>query len=75
VSGSPGDTERLPQGVEVISETRHERHTRLLARVEGPLLNPALTVESVGLEDLVLAYLESTQEHGERTTALPAGHR
>jgi ABC-2 type transport system ATP-binding protein len=75
VSGSPSDTDRLPQGVDVIAETRHERHTRLLAHVEGPLLNPALTVESVGLEDLVLAYLERTHDRAERTAPLPAGHR
>jgi ABC-2 type transport system ATP-binding protein len=65
VTGSPGDTARLPQGVRVVAESRHERHTRLLARIDGPLLNPALTVGAVDLEDLVLAYLDTGSGHQE----------
>ena len=41
-----------------MAEYRHERHTRLLVRTSQPLLNPALTMEPVDLEELVLAYLE-----------------
>jgi ABC-2 type transport system ATP-binding protein len=58
VSGAPEQTSRLPAGVEVITETQHERHTTLLVRTHQPLLNPALTLAPVDLEDLVLAYLE-----------------
>jgi len=29
----------------------------MLARLDGPIIDPAWTVEDVGLEDLVLAYL------------------
>jgi ABC-2 type transport system ATP-binding protein len=58
VAGSLEDTARLPGGVDVISQSRHERHTRLLVRTQQPLLHPALTVSPVDLEDLVLAYLE-----------------
>jgi ABC-2 type transport system ATP-binding protein len=58
VSGSPEDTTRLPGNVEVLSRTMHERHHTLLVRAPEPLLNPALTVSAVDLEDLVLAYLE-----------------
>jgi ABC-2 type transport system ATP-binding protein len=58
VAGSPQDTTRLPGGVDVINQSRHERHTRLLVRTQQPLLNPALTVSPIDLEDLVLAYLE-----------------
>jgi ABC-2 type transport system ATP-binding protein len=58
VAGAPDQTTRLPAGVEVLSESRHERHTRLLVRTQQPLLNPALTVTPVDMEELVLAYLE-----------------
>ena len=57
-AGSPDQTARMPAGVEVISRSRHERHTTLLVRSQQPLLNPSLTVKPVDLEDLVLAYLE-----------------
>jgi ABC-2 type transport system ATP-binding protein len=59
VAGSPEDTARLPSGVELLSETRHERHSTMLVRTDQPLHNPALTVSPVDLEELVLAYLES----------------
>jgi ABC-2 type transport system ATP-binding protein len=58
VTGSPQDTKRMPTGVEVLNESHHERHSRLLVRTTEPLLNPALTVSPVDLEELVLAYLE-----------------
>jgi ABC-2 type transport system ATP-binding protein len=56
---SSEDAGRLPAGVEVLSESRHERHRSLLVRTQDPLLNPDLTVAPVDLEDLVLAYLEA----------------
>jgi ABC-2 type transport system ATP-binding protein len=58
VTGAPEDTARLPAGVEVLNESRHERHNRLLVRTSQPLLNPALTVSPPDLEELVLSYLE-----------------
>ncbi len=59
VGGTPDQTDRLPDSVEVLSRVRHERHTRLLVRSREPLLNPELTVSPVEVEDLVLAYLEA----------------
>ena len=59
VSGPPDELAHLPAGVKVITDTRHERHSRLLVRSTGPLLNPNLTQSSVDLEELVLAYLEA----------------
>lgn len=58
VAGPAAQTTRLPEGAQVVSQSRHERHSRLLVRTTGPLLNPELTVDPVDLEDLVLAYLE-----------------
>lgn len=58
VAGSAEATARMPAGVEVLTRSAHERHTTLLVRSPQPLLNPALTITSVDLEELVLAYLE-----------------
>jgi ABC-2 type transport system ATP-binding protein len=58
VAGSSHDTARMPDGVEVLSRSPHERHTSLLVRTREPLLNPGLTTSPVDLEQLVLAYLE-----------------
>ena len=67
VAGASEQTARLPTEVEVLQESRHERHTRLLVRTRQPLLNPELTVGPVDLEELVLAYLE-------RPTVRPPTH-
>ena len=58
VAGTPEDMSRLPGGAETLTEVRHDRHTLRLVRVGERLLNPALTVSPVDLEELVLAYLE-----------------
>jgi ABC-2 type transport system ATP-binding protein len=64
VAGTADDLAHLPTGVEVITDTRHERHARLLVRSAGPLLNPNLTQTPVDLEELVLAYLEAAPAAG-----------
>jgi ABC-2 type transport system ATP-binding protein len=50
--------DRLPPGVRVVNETRHERHTTMLVRAAQLPPDPDLSVDAVGLEDLVMAYLE-----------------
>ena len=57
---------RLPDYVEVVTETRHDRHTTLLVRASTLPPDPDLTVERVGLEDLVMAYLERPRPTLER---------
>ena len=47
----------LPAGQEVIEESHTDRQSTLLVRCDGPVLDPAWTVETVSLEDLVLAYM------------------
>jgi ABC-2 type transport system ATP-binding protein len=59
VTGERGHTTRLPDGVQVISRTQQGRHDRLLVRTSGPLFDPELITTPVGVEDLVLAYLEA----------------
>lgn len=75
VSGSHEDAARLPSGIEVLNSSAHERHTTLLVRTSEPLLNPALTVSPIDLEELVLAYLQrpATSAQAQLTTVPPEG--
>jgi hypothetical protein len=41
----------------VIRAIQTERQTRLLARLEGPVLDPAWEPSEVDLEEIVLAYM------------------
>ena len=75
VAGSPEQTTKLPTGVDVLSQSHHERHNTLLVRTQQPLLNPALTVTPVDLEELVLAYLEPANPTPDAVTAREAGPR
>jgi ABC-2 type transport system ATP-binding protein len=49
-----GDSER---GFTVIKATQTQRQTRLLVRLDGPVLDPSWETTEVGLEDIVLAYM------------------
>jgi ABC-2 type transport system ATP-binding protein len=55
--GARRDPGTLPGNQEVIESSHTERQTTLLIRTDAPILDPAWTVEDVGLEDLVLAYM------------------
>ena len=46
----------------VVKATQTPRQTRLLVRVDGPVLDPSWEVTEVGLEDIVLAYMEQDEE-------------
>jgi ABC-2 type transport system ATP-binding protein len=50
---------RFPRDVRVISRSQQGRHVRALVRTSTPLLDPELIVSPPGLEELVLAYLDS----------------
>jgi ABC-2 type transport system ATP-binding protein len=49
----------LPGGQHVIAESHTERQSTFVVRTDEPVLDPAWTVSSLDLEDLVLAYLRS----------------
>jgi len=57
LTGLPKDMAAVGGVASVVQETTTERQTMALVRTDGPVLDPGLTQESVGLEDLVLAYL------------------
>jgi ABC-2 type transport system ATP-binding protein len=55
--GARRDQNTLPGNQEVIEASHTERQSTILIRTTDPILDPAWTVEEVGLEDLVLAYM------------------
>ena len=57
MTGPRRDITSLPADQEVITESHTDRQSTLLVRSEAPVLDPAWTVEPVGLEDLVLGYM------------------
>jgi ABC-2 type transport system ATP-binding protein len=60
-------------GVEAVVQASHsERQTTLLARTAGPIYDPAWTVQDVGLEELVLAYMGQSISSPQPVPAGPA---
>ena len=51
------DPSSLPENQQVIEESHSERQSTLLVRSDGPIMDPAWTIEALSLEDLVLAYM------------------
>jgi ABC-2 type transport system ATP-binding protein len=66
--GATRDVGTLPANQEVIEASHTERQTTLLVRTEEPILDPSWTVEEIGLEDLVLAYMAQAGTRGRRPT-------
>lgn len=64
LSGPRRDPETLPAGQHVISARHTDRQTTLLVRTRDSILDPAWTAAEVGLEDLVLAYMNQAAERG-----------
>ena len=63
--GSSADPERVTNVQAVIQARRTGRQTSLLARVGGPILDPAWDVREVTLEDAVLGYLASSSSESD----------
>jgi len=64
LSGPRRDPGTLPAGQHVISASHTDRQTTLLVRTSDEVLDPAWTAAEVGLEDLVLAYMNQAARHG-----------
>jgi ABC-2 type transport system ATP-binding protein len=56
--GPRRDPGSLPADVQIVEASHTERQTTLIVRSEAAILDPAWTVEEVGLEDMVLAYMK-----------------
>ncbi|HWE71509.1 MAG TPA: ABC transporter ATP-binding protein [Acidimicrobiales bacterium] len=57
LTGPRRDPQSLPADQHVIESSHTDRQSTLLIHTDGPILDPAWTVEPVGMEDLVLAYM------------------
>jgi len=55
--GPRRSTAELEHLFTVVKVTQTERQSRVLARLDGPVLDPAWEVSEVGLEDIILAYM------------------
>jgi ABC-2 type transport system ATP-binding protein len=59
--GPRRSTAELERLFTVVKTTQTERQSRVLARLDGPVLDPAWEVSEVGLEDIILAYMSEDQ--------------
>jgi ABC-2 type transport system ATP-binding protein len=57
LTGPRRDPATLPADQHVVSASHTDRQTTLLVRTDAPIHDPAWTVSQIGLEDLVLAYM------------------
>jgi ABC-2 type transport system ATP-binding protein len=73
LTGPRRDVGQLPSDQEVIEASHTDRQTTLLVRTSQPILDPAWTVEQVGLEDLVLAYMRRAGEAGRAAQTMHLG--
>ena len=64
LTGPRRDPADLPAEQHVIEASHTDRQSTLFIRSDGPILDPAWTVEPVGLESLVLAYMRRADPAG-----------
>jgi ABC-2 type transport system ATP-binding protein len=62
LSGPRRDPGTLPAGQDVIEESHTDKQSTLLVRTGDPVLDPAWTVTPVGMEELVLAYMNPAND-------------
>jgi ABC-2 type transport system ATP-binding protein len=60
--GSRRDLDSFPDTVQVIESSHTERQSTVTVRSVDPILDPTWSVESLTLEDLVLAYMSQAEE-------------
>ena len=61
LTGAHRDPAGLPAGQDVIEASHTDRQSTLVVRSDTPIYDPAWTVEPIGLEDLVLAYMRRAE--------------
>jgi ABC-2 type transport system ATP-binding protein len=62
LTGARRDPASLPTGQHVIEASHTDRQSTLIVRSEGPIHDPAWTVEQLSLEDVVLAYMSQASQ-------------
>jgi ABC-2 type transport system ATP-binding protein len=70
LTGARRDPATLPADQQVISASHTDRQTTLLVRTDAPIHDPAWTVGTLSLEDLVLAYMGQSAANHEYRPAL-----
>jgi ABC-2 type transport system ATP-binding protein len=70
LTGPSRDTDTLPADQHLVSASHTDRQTTLVVRTDAPIHDPAWTVGRLGLEDLVLAYLQPPAADRGRRAAL-----
>ena len=66
VTGPRCDPATLPADWQIVSESHTDRQSTLLVRSDTPIVEPGLTVDQIGLEDLVLSYLSQANRPAAR---------
>jgi ABC-2 type transport system ATP-binding protein len=61
LTGPRREPESLPADQHVVAASHTDRQSTYLVRTEQPVLDPAWTVDALGLEDLVLAYMRGAR--------------
>jgi ABC-2 type transport system ATP-binding protein len=62
LTGPFRDVHALPSDQHVVSASHTDRQSTLVVRTSSPVLDPSWSVTALGLEDLVLAYMQSPVE-------------
>jgi ABC-2 type transport system ATP-binding protein len=70
LTGARRDPASLPANQEVVETSHTDRQSTLLVRSDSPIYDPSWTVEQVGMEDLVLAYMAQADVAEGRRPAL-----
>jgi ABC-2 type transport system ATP-binding protein len=65
LTGPRRDPQALPACQEVIDESHTDVQSTMVVRADGPIRDPAWTVEELSLEDLVLAYMSRARGQGD----------
>ena len=62
LTGPLRDVHALPSDQHVVSASHTDRQSTLVVRTSSPVLDPSWSVTALGLEDLVLAYMQAPDE-------------
>jgi ABC-2 type transport system ATP-binding protein len=72
--GPRRSTAELERLFTVVKATQTERQSRVLARLDGPVLDPAWEVSEVGLEDIILAYMAEDEALAAGSLSIAGGN-
>jgi ABC-2 type transport system ATP-binding protein len=70
LTGPRRDPAKLPDDQHVVWASHTDRQSTYVVRTESPILDPAWSITALGLEDLVLAYMEGATSGAPASPAL-----